>query len=80
MCDALREAVSSGDRTTALTAVRDRLADELSVAEGSQAAALSKELRAVLAELDSLSGGAEVSALDDLSARRAHRLANAANS
>ncbi|WP_327073452.1 hypothetical protein OG196_16305 [Kitasatospora purpeofusca] len=70
-------AVTSGDRRAALEAVRDKLARELAESEGPVVAQLSKELRATLAELESLPGGREVSAVDDLSARRAARRADA---
>jgi hypothetical protein len=70
-------AAASGDRRAALEAVRDKLALELQGSEGPVVAALAKELRACMAELDALPGGKEVSALDDLSARRAARRAEA---
>lgn len=41
-------------------------------------ATLSKELRAIGAEMDSIPGGEEVDTVDDLAARRAARLADAA--
>lgn len=71
-------AVESGDRRTALEAIRDRLAVELDGAEGRDAAGIAKELRATIAELESLPGGKAVSAVDELSARRAERRADAA--
>lgn len=74
----LQDAVESGDRRSALEAIRDRLAEELAGADGKDAAPLARELRATLAELESLPGGKEVSAVDDLSARRAARRADAA--
>ncbi|GAA2364778.1 hypothetical protein [Streptomyces carpaticus] len=73
----LAAAISSGDRRTALEAVRDKLATELGRADGRDAAAVARELRAVLDALDALPGG-EVSTLDDLSARREARRADAA--
>lgn len=76
MSDVIGAAVG-GDRRAILEAVRDRLAEELAGAKGKDAAPLAKELRATLAELESLPGGKEVSPLDDLSARRAARRANA---
>lgn len=78
--DSLRDVVGSGDRRCALQAIRDRLAEELGAANGAAAAVLAKELRATLAELDALPGGREVSPVDDLSARRAARRADAAGS
>ncbi|MFB7473992.1 hypothetical protein [Kitasatospora sp. NPDC056184] len=70
-------AVASGDRRAALEAVRDKLAAELAESSGPVVAQLSKELRATIAELESLPGGREVSPVDDLSARRAARRADA---
>lgn len=67
-----------GDRRAALEAIRDKLAAELEDAEGRDAATVAKELRATLAELEALPGGKEVSAVDDLSDRRAKRRADAA--
>jgi hypothetical protein len=75
--DGIAEAVR-GDRRAALEAIRDKLAAELDDAEGRDAATVAKELRATLAELESLPGGKEASAVDDLSARRAKRRADAA--
>ncbi|KAB8179144.1 hypothetical protein FH609_004170 [Streptomyces sp. 3MP-14] len=70
-------AAESGDRRAILEAVRDRLAVELAAVEGKDAAAVAKELRATVAELESLPGGKEVSPLDELAARRAERRADA---
>lgn len=67
------------DRRATLSDLRKRLTDAFEVAEDPRdLATLSKELRAVLAELDSLPGGEEVDDVDDLAARRKARLANAA--
>ena len=64
----LERLVSRRDRLTSLLAECD---------DGSKAAALSRELRALDAEIEK-SGGAKVgSDLDDLAARRAARLAEA---
>lgn len=68
----------AGGRRSALEAIRDKLAGELEDAEGRDAAPLAKELRAVINEIEKLPGGKEVSAVDDLSARRAARRADAA--
>lgn len=73
----LTTSVRSGDRREALEAVRDKIAAELQEASGMVAASLAKELRATMAELESLPGGREVSAVDDLSARRTARRADA---
>ncbi|MEV4474660.1 hypothetical protein [Nonomuraea sp. NPDC049504] len=72
----LLKAIESGDRRASLQAIRDRLANELRAAEGRDAAAIAKELRATLAELDALPGEEE-DALDQLAARRADRIADA---
>lgn len=77
MSESLMSAVTSGDRRAALEAMRDRLARELDTAEGTMVAVLSKELRVTIAELDALPGGKVVSPVDDLSARREARRAEA---
>lgn len=77
MSDGLPSAVRQ-DRRTALEAIRGKLATELEYASGRDTAPIAKELRAVIAELESLPGGQEVSAVDDLSARREARRADAA--
>lgn len=68
----------SGDKRAALEAIRDRLANELLTARGQSAAAVAKELRAVIDELDSLPDGREESTVDQLNARREARRAEAA--
>ncbi|MFF0295560.1 hypothetical protein ACFYST_06115 [Kitasatospora sp. NPDC004614] len=78
MVGAVYGAASSGDRRSALEAIRDHLARELESTEGPAAAVLSKELRATIAELDALPGGREADPVDDLSARRAARRSAAA--
>ncbi|MFI7707616.1 hypothetical protein [Nonomuraea sp. NPDC049480] len=74
----LVSAVEGGDRRKSLEAIRDKLAVELSAAEGRDAAAVAKELRATIAELEGLPDGKERSAVDELASRRADRLADAA--
>jgi hypothetical protein len=67
------------ERRVALTDLRKRLLDAFGETEDPRdLATLSKELRAVMAEIDSLPGGEEADPVDDLAARRAARLANAA--
>jgi hypothetical protein len=67
------------ERRVTLTDLRKRLLDALDEAEDPRAlATLSKELRAVMAEIDSLPGGEEADPVDDLAAQRAARLARAA--
>jgi len=67
----LEQAVQ-GDRRVALEAIRDRLAAELAREDVFGVAGIAKELRAVIAELDSLPL-AKGSKSDDLAARRAAR-------
>lgn len=78
MSESLITTVVEGDRRAALEAIRDKLAAELQDVTGRDAAAIAKELRATIAELDALPGGREVSKVDDLAARRAARRADAA--
>jgi hypothetical protein len=67
------------ERRVTLTDLRKRLLDALEVTDDPRdLATLSKELRAVMAEIDSLPGGEEADPVDDLAARRAARLADAA--
>jgi hypothetical protein len=67
------------ERRVTLTDLRKRLLDALDEAEDPRdLATLSKELRAVMAEIDSLPGGEEADPVDDLAAQRAARLARAA--
>lgn len=61
-----------------LEAIRDRLTNELDEAEGSQLAAVAKELRAVLVQLESVTEP-EGSAVDELTKRRAARKAGASD-
>jgi hypothetical protein len=61
------------DRRTALESIRDRLAQELEVAEGREVAPIARELRLTIAELEGLPGGREESPVDDLAARRQKR-------
>lgn len=74
---ALVDAVTSGDRREALEAMRAHLAGLLLGAEPREAAALSRELRRVLDELDRLGAGTKGDSVDDLAARRARRRAAA---
>jgi hypothetical protein len=90
----IAKAVPAGDRRASLEAIRDRLAEETDdtlwakhkrecncqcgMGDGRLLVALAKELRAVIAELDTLPVGGERSTSDQLAARRAARIANAA--
>ena len=69
----LPEVIASGDRRASLEAIRNKLAADLAITDGFHSAALAKQLADVIRELDSLPGGAEVSTVDDLAARRAAR-------
>jgi len=69
--------VSGGDHRLSLIAIRDKLAVELDEAYGKDAAVIAKQLAEVIREIESLPGK-EASRVDDLSARRSKRLADAA--
>jgi hypothetical protein len=73
--ESLSVAVASGDRREALEAIRGKLAAELGAAFGRDAAAIAKELSAVVRELDDLPTGREASRVDELARRRAGRIA-----
>jgi hypothetical protein len=61
-----------------LEAARDHLRSLLGdESDGAKAAAVSRELRAVLTELEKLGAGRTSSRVDDLAAKRATRLAKA---
>ena len=69
----VEQAALSGDRASLLDAIQARLARDLdAVVLERDAAVISRELRAVAAEREQLTGGEE-SQLDDLAARRAAR-------
>ena len=82
----LVEAAQTGDRLKILLAVRDRLIADLAAPACFGIAGVSKELRTVLAELETLGANPEVTPLDRLAAavddqlaeRRARRGATAA--
>lgn len=71
----LAEVTARGDRRAALEALRERVAAELGAAGGRDVAALSKELRDVMRELDALPSAGVVTKLDriadELAAKRA---------
>jgi hypothetical protein len=75
----LAEVAASGDRRATLEALRTKLASEIENATGRDVASLSKELTSVMRELEAIPTGREESAVDDLAARRAQRLAGAAD-
>ncbi len=70
----IAEAAATGDRRTALEAMRDKLAADMDAAPPAVVAQIAGRLAAVLAELDGLPS-LEVSKLDDLAKRRADRVA-----
>jgi hypothetical protein len=72
---ALTRAAESGNRAAILEATRDRLVAELADPECMSIAAVSRELRAVLAELESLGATSEVTPLDRLAAKVDDQLA-----
>lgn len=72
----LEDAVASGDRRLALTALRDRLARAIGDAEEKSIAALAKQLADVLRELDAMPVGNEESKVDELAQRRLARRAD----
>lgn len=69
----IRTAATSGDRRTALEALRDHLAAALEVADERSVAPIANQLRQVLADLDEIPAAEEASTVDDLAARRATR-------
>jgi hypothetical protein len=77
--DDLVVAVQSGDRRVALTALRDHLALQLVEGLPQTVAPIAKQLADVLRELEGLAEP-KGSAVDDLRARRAARVAGASGS
>lgn len=67
--DRLSSVVATGDRRSALEAIRDKLALDLEKTEGFHAGPLARELRDVIREIDKLPR-VEVSELDRVRARR----------
>jgi hypothetical protein len=80
--DEFAKAVASGDQRLALEAVRDRLVEGVLAADDRRLlhlAPLSKQLVEVLEKIDDLPAVEGASKSDDLRARRAARIANAAH-
>ena len=75
MAPSLHDALTDGDSIEALQALRREAAANLLAAEPNQFAGLSREYRAILAELDRRGVGREVSELDEIAARRRQRRA-----
>lgn len=71
----LIDALTEGEPAAALAALRIQAARNLLAAEPKEFAGLSREYRAILAELDKRGVGREVSELDEISARRRQRRA-----
>jgi hypothetical protein len=67
--------IADGSEIEALTAMRSVLAERLGESDGTAAAAVSRELRAVLVELRRLGAGVQESTVDDIAAQRAKRRA-----
>ncbi len=75
MGDRLTEVAATGDRRRTLEALRDALAANLVAADPANVAALAKQLRETVAELDGLPNAEVVSPVDVLAAKRAARRA-----
>ena len=69
----LGEVVAAGDRRQSLEVIRNHLASELAESSGRDVAAIARELREVMKELDGLPVPEEVSGVDQLARRRATR-------
>ena len=72
--------VASGDRRKSLEATRDLLAGTLEICEPKEVASLTRQLVAVLGELEAFPDAKVVSPVDDLGARRNARRKAAAGS
>lgn len=69
----LSDALASGDRRTALEALREHLAARLETAPDNVAAPIAGQLVKVMQELEALPEPEEGTALDELTKRRARR-------
>jgi hypothetical protein len=75
----LVNAAKAGDVRKTLLALRDRLAEEIEGAGARDLAPLSRQLTAVLAEIDALPNTEKSSAADEIAQRRADRRKAAGN-
>ena len=73
--DRLLVALDDGDRAAQLTELLRAVATGMDNAIGSEVASISREIRAILGDLDRAGAGRKESTVDDLAARRAARLA-----
>lgn len=69
--------ITSGDRIRALIAIRDKLAFDLQWADARCSPSVAARLAAVLADLDAITGGGRVDAVDEVKQRRDARRAAA---
>jgi len=76
--ETLSSLAGAGDRRGTLEALRNFLAAQLEIAER-DVPALARQLREVMAEIDSLPNPQEKSRVDELNRRRAQRRAKAAS-
>lgn len=74
------DGLRSPDRAEALAALRDTLATSLAEAAPKEVAALAKQLRDTIRELEQVAEPREVSVVDDLASRRAARRTGTADS
>lgn len=72
----LATVAAGNDRAATLRALRDRVARELDKTDSARdVAALSRQMTEVLAQLEAIPTGKEISAADEVAARRASRSA-----
>ena len=74
----LADVARSGDRLATLEAMRDQLADQMTVANENVVAQIAARLQAVLNDIAAIPTEVEVSTADDLARKRADRIAAAA--
>lgn len=76
--ETLSDHAAAGDRRKSLESLRDLLARQLEISDR-DVPALARQLREVMAEIDSLPNPKETSRVDELNKRRAERRAKAAS-